>query len=168
MVRRRRPAYPAAALLADKDSAGKGFNAPNDAVVHPNDGSIWFTDPVFGLPGNYEGNQAESETAQAVYRIDGATGEMTAVATDFEKPNGLAFSPDESLLYIADTGASHREDGPRHIRTMTVSGDGKTLGGGEVFATCPVGEHLRCAAARLFRRADRVRAVDCPPGPGPL
>ncbi len=119
---------------------GKRLNSPNDVVVK-SDGSIWFTDPSYGIDSEYEGDKSESELGGQcnVYRIDGATGEMTAVATDFEKPNGLAFSPDESLLYIADTGASHREDGPRHIRTMTVSGDGKTLGGGEVFATCPVG-----------------------------
>src|SRR5262249_38010505 len=74
-----------------------------------------------------------------VYRIDPDSGACTAVATDFVQPNGLAFSPDERLLYIADTGASHVKDGPRHIRRFQVARNGRTLSGGEVFATCTVG-----------------------------
>jgi gluconolactonase len=61
------------------------------------------------------------------------------VTTDFVKPNGLAFSPDEQLLYIADTGVSHVKGGPRHLRRFTVGNDGRTLSGGEVFATCTAG-----------------------------
>ncbi len=117
---------------------GKRFNSPNDVVVK-SDGTIWFTDPSYGIDSDYEGDAAPHEVAGCyVYRFDPATGNLTAVATDFEKPNGLAFSPDESLLYIVDTGATHVKDGPRHIRKFTVE-DGSRLSGGEVFATCTVG-----------------------------
>src|SRR5438552_3857426 len=82
------------------------FRAPNDAVVK-SDGSIWFTDPSYGIDSDYEGDAAPSEIGAChVYRID-PSGTVTAVATDFAKPNGLAFSPDESKLYIVDTGYSH-------------------------------------------------------------
>jgi gluconolactonase len=64
---------------------------------------------------------------------------VVIVASDFVQPNGLAFSPDESLLYVVDTGLTHRPDGPHHVRRFKVSGDGRSLSGGEVFATCPVG-----------------------------
>ena len=63
------------------------------------------------------------------------------MASDFVQPNGLAFSPDESLLYIADTGLTHGADGPHHVRRFTVSADGRSISGGEVFATCAVGLH---------------------------
>jgi gluconolactonase len=117
---------------------GKRFNSPNDVVVK-SDGSIWFTDPSYGIDSDYEGDAAPSEIgAQRVYRIDPAGGRVSVVADDFVQPNGLAFSPDESLLYIVDTGATHRADGPHHVRRFTVGADG-ALGGGEVFATCPVG-----------------------------
>ncbi|MEM7614134.1 MAG: SMP-30/gluconolactonase/LRE family protein, partial [Pseudomonadota bacterium] len=112
---------------------GKRLNSPNDVVVK-SDGSIWFTDPTYGIDSEYEGDRAESEIGGShVYRIDPQSGAVTAVATDFEKPNGLAFSPDESLLYIADTGATHVEGGPQHIRVFTVGADG-ALSGGAVFA----------------------------------
>ncbi|MEM8657428.1 MAG: SMP-30/gluconolactonase/LRE family protein [Pseudomonadota bacterium] len=118
-------------LAADYD--GKRLNSPNDVVVK-SDGSIWFTDPTYGIDSEYEGDRAESEIGGShVYRIDPQSGAVTAVATDFEKPNGLAFSPDESLLYIADTGATHVEGGPQHIRVFTVGADG-ALSGGAVFA----------------------------------
>jgi gluconolactonase len=78
---------------------GKRLNSPNDIVVK-SDGSIWFTDPPFGLQSYYEGEKAEAELPANVYRIDGRTGEATVVADDVEGPNGLAFSPDESVLYI--------------------------------------------------------------------
>lgn len=118
---------------------GKRFNSPNDVVVK-SDGSIWFTDPTYGIDSEYEGDAAASEIgASHVYRLDPQGGALEAVATDFVKPNGLAFSPDERQLFIADTGASHVEDGPRHIRAFDVGADGKTLGGGRIFATCTVG-----------------------------
>ncbi len=116
---------------------GKRFNSPNDAVVKY-DGSIWFTDPSYGILSDYEGERAEPEMDCHVYRIDPQTGCVYRVADDFVEPNGLAFSPDEKLLYIADTGASHMPGGPAHIRKFAVSDDGK-LSGGEVFATCTAG-----------------------------
>jgi gluconolactonase len=84
---------------------GKRLNSPNDVVVK-SDGSIWFTDPVFGILGNYEGVQAEPELGQNVYRIDGQTGEASVVAADIRGPNGLAFSPDESILYLVESRAT--------------------------------------------------------------
>lgn len=117
---------------------GKRLNSPNDVVVK-SDGSLWFTDPSYGIDSDYEGDAAASEIgARRVYRFDEASGKTTVVASDFVQPNGLAFSPDESLLYIVDTGATHQAGGPHHVRRFKVAANG-TLTGGEVFATCPVG-----------------------------
>jgi gluconolactonase len=117
---------------------GKRFNSPNDLAVK-SDGSIWFTDPSYGIDSDYEGDAAPNEIgAQQVYRIDAGSGAVSVVANDFVQPNGLAFSPDESLLYIVDTGATHKADGPHHVRKFRVNANG-TLNGGEVFATCPNG-----------------------------
>jgi gluconolactonase len=125
-------------VLADRWQ-GKRLNSPNDVVVR-SDGSVWFTDPSYGILSDYEGEPAESEIGAChVYRIDPASGAVDKVTDDFVKPNGLAFSPDESLLYIADTGASHDPDAPRHIRRFKVSADGRRLDGGEVFAVCTSG-----------------------------
>lgn len=116
---------------------GKPLNSPNDVVVK-SDGSIWFTDPSYGILMDYEGDRATPEQDGChVYRVD-VDGSITRVADDYVKPNGLAFSPDESLLYIADSGVTHDADGPKHIRRHTVADDG-TLSGGEVFATCTEG-----------------------------
>jgi gluconolactonase len=123
-------------IIADSFE-GRRFNSPNDVVVK-SDGSIWFTDPSYGILSDYEGDSAEAEMGCHVYRADGKTGNVTRVADDFVKPNGLAFSPDEKLLYIADTGASHMEGGPKHIRRFAVSQDGQ-LAGGAVFADCTSG-----------------------------
>lgn len=90
-------------VLADRFE-GKRLNSPNDVVV-TSDGSIWFSDPVFGIAGDYEGHLAESELPQNVYRIDGATGSLSVVASDLRGPNGLAFSPDESILYLVESRA---------------------------------------------------------------
>ena len=93
------------------------------------DGSIWFTDPSYGILMDYEGDRAESEIGAChVYRID-PSGDVQTVADDYFKPNGLAFSPDESTLYIADTGITHDADGPKHIRRHSVNDD-CTLGKG--------------------------------------
>lgn len=116
---------------------GKPLNSPNDLVVH-SDGSIWFTDPPYGILTDYEGIAAPVELHCNVYRVDPETKEIRVVAGDYVKPNGLAFSPDESVLYIADTGRSHDPDGPAHIRRHDVTADG-TLSGGEVFADCTKG-----------------------------
>jgi gluconolactonase len=124
-------------VIADRYQ-GKRLNSPNDVVVK-SDGSIWFTDPAYGIDWDYEGERAESEIGAChVYRVDPASGAIDRVADDFVRPNGLAFSPDESKLYIADTGATHVEDGPRHIRMFDVI-DGKRLQGGAVFAHCSAG-----------------------------
>jgi gluconolactonase len=117
---------------------GKRFNSPNDVVVK-SDGSIWFSDPSYGIDSDYEGDASPSEIgAQRVYCIDATSGTVRVVASDFVQPNGLAFSPDESLLYIVDTGQTHVPDGPHHVRRFNVASNGG-LGGGEVFATCPIG-----------------------------
>jgi gluconolactonase len=118
---------------------GKRLNSPNDLCVK-SDGAIWFTDPFYGLVVDYEGEKATMEQDGChVYRIDGVNGVLTRVATDFDKPNGIAFSPDERFLYIADTGISHTPNGPKHIRKFAVSADGKTLGKNSIFADCTAG-----------------------------
>jgi gluconolactonase len=118
---------------------GKRLNSPNDVVVK-SDGSIWFSDPSYGIDSDYEGDAGTSEIgARNVYRLDPATGHVSCVANDFIQPNGLAFSPDESWLYIADTGITHVADGPHHVRRFKVADDGASLAGGEVFATCGIG-----------------------------
>jgi gluconolactonase len=117
---------------------GKRFNSPNDVVVR-SDQSIWFTDPSYGIDSDYEGDRADSEIGGChVYRIDPVSGACAIVADDFVRPNGLAFSPDERVLYIADTGGTSVKDGPRHIRRFRVD-EHSQLTGGEVFATCAAG-----------------------------
>ena len=101
---------------------GKRLNSPNDVVVR-SDGSIWFTDPVFGILGNYEGRKAESETPAAVYRLDPETGELTCLVDDVPGPNGLAFSPDESTLYLV----ASRAEPHRQILAYDVAEGGKAL-----------------------------------------
>jgi gluconolactonase len=123
-------------VIADQID-GKRLNSPNDVVVK-SDGSIWFTDPSYGILMDYEGDRAESEIGAChVYRVD-PSGDISRVADDYVKPNGLAFSPDERELFIADTGITHDADGPKHIRRHAVNSDG-TLSGGDVFATCSEG-----------------------------
>jgi gluconolactonase len=108
---------------------GKKLNAPNDVVVAA-DGAIWFTDPGYGIFGNYEGHLAEPELPPRVYRFDAKTGQATVVADDFDKPNGLAFSSDEKKLYIIDSGLTH--GGRSNMRVFDVNGD--KLANGKVFA----------------------------------
>lgn len=125
-------------VLVDR-CEGRRLNSPNDLVVK-SDGSIWFTDPSYGIDSDYEGDAAPSEIgACRVYRLDPVSGALSVVAADFAQPNGLAFSPDETQLYVVDTGATHRADGPHHVRRLQVSADGRSLSGGEVFATCGAG-----------------------------
>jgi gluconolactonase len=117
-------------VLADRYD-GKRLNSPNDVVEH-SDGSIWFTDPSYGIDSDYEGHKAASEIGAChVYRVAPQTGRVELAADDFIRPNGLAFSPDERQLYIAD---SHRD----HIRRFDVSDRG-ALSGGDVFAACDAG-----------------------------
>ena len=116
---------------------GQKFNSPNDVVV-ASDGAVWFTDPTYGIDGDYEGDFAESEIGGShLYRIDPVSGEVSIACDDFVKPNGLAFSADESVLFVGDTGATHVPDGPRHIRKFNMS-DGR-LSGGEVISVCDKG-----------------------------
>jgi gluconolactonase len=118
-------------VLADSFE-GKRLNSPNDVVVHSN-GSIWFSDPTYGIQSDYEGHKATPEQdTNNVYRIDPQTGVVEAVVRDFVQPNGLAFSPDETRLYVADSGS------PRHIRVFDVV-DGRALSSGRVFCTVDPG-----------------------------
>lgn len=124
-------------VIADRFE-GKRLNSPNDVVVK-SDGTIWFTDPLYGILCDYEGHREESEIGACnVYRCDPTRGTLEIVADDFVRPNGIAFSPDEETLYIADTGASHDPEGPRHIRAFTVEG-GSKLSHSRVFAVVTPG-----------------------------
>lgn len=106
---------------------GKRLNSPNDVVVTA-DGAIWFSDPHYGIMTDYEGFRAEQELPCNVYRVD-PSGQIAAMLTDFACPNGLAFSPDERRLYVADTGRMHSSD-PQHIRAFDVDEAGRLRGGG--------------------------------------
>jgi gluconolactonase len=110
-------------VIADKFN-GKRLSSPNDIAVHP-DGGIWFTDPTYGIRGNYEGFKGEQETKEAVYRVDGKTLQIEKVTDDQSGPNGICFSPDYRKVYIADTGTG------RDIRVYDV--DGKALRNGKRF-----------------------------------
>jgi gluconolactonase len=123
-------------VLADRID-GKRFNSPNDVIV-ASDGAVWFTDPTYGIDSDYEGRRADSEIGRSrLYRIDPSDGSVSVAADDFVQPNGLAFSPDERRLYVADTGRTHVADGPAHIRVFDV--DAGKLSGGDVFAECTTG-----------------------------
>ncbi|NEE03112.1 SMP-30/gluconolactonase/LRE family protein [Phytoactinopolyspora halotolerans] len=119
-------------VLAER-IGGRRLNSPNDVVVK-SDGSVWFTDPPYGILSDYEGHKAPSELdGCCVYRLDPATGALDVVVDDMVKPNGLAFSVDESVLYVTDSGRSHDPQGPRHIRAYDVR-DGRELAAGRVVA----------------------------------
>lgn len=112
---------------------GKRLTSPNDIVVK-SDRTIWFTDPDYGtLEAGIGHGQPPEQERNRVYRYDPATRLLDAVAEDFDKPNGLAFSPDESRLYIGDTGRTHGEDRPHHVRVFDVV-DGRRLANGRLFA----------------------------------
>ena len=113
------------AVIADKYQ-GKPLNSPNDIVVHP-DGGIWFTDPTYGIQGNYEGFQATPELKQAVYRVDPKDRSIELVSNEFGQPNGLCFTPDYKKIYIADTGDA------KDIHVFEL--DGKRLRNGRRFTT---------------------------------
>jgi gluconolactonase len=119
-------------VLADSH-AGKRLNSPNDVVVR-SDGTVYFTDPAYGIEGFYEGYAAEPEQDECyVFRIDPITGAISVAAGGFERPNGLAFSLDERLLYVSDTGAS-----PKDMHVLDVADDG-TLSNRRQFAVCTAG-----------------------------
>jgi gluconolactonase len=118
-------------VLADRYE-GRRLNSPNDVVVK-SDGSIWFTDPPYGILSDYEGTKSKSELAgNYVFRLDPTNGALSVVADDFDKPNGIAFTPDESQLFVADSGRPH------HMRVFDVK-EGKSLTNSRVFAECDAG-----------------------------
>lgn len=110
---------------------GKRLNSPND-IVCKSDDSIWFSDPLYGINTDYEGGKQISELPPTLYRLDAATGELSIAADDFEGPNGLAFSPDERILYVAETGRQFDAHPRQFIRRFNVTEDGG-LSGGECF-----------------------------------
>ncbi len=119
---------------------GRRLNSPNDVVVK-RDGTIWFTDPPYGIVSNHEGHQAESELGDNyVFRFDPASGALDVVSSFVEEPNGLAFSPDESVLYVSDTSAALRTDGGgnHHIVAFDVIA-GRTLANPRIFAVVSPG-----------------------------
>ena len=120
---------------------GKPLNSPNDVVCHP-DGSIWFSDPPFGIGGNYEGRKAQAELPHTVYRIDAASGRGQAMITDLKGANGLCFSPDGSLLYVIEGRATPN----RLIHVYDVTDDGARLANGRVFLDAQGGtiDGMRC------------------------
>jgi len=118
---------------------GRRLNSPNDVVVK-SDGSIWFTDPNYGIIADYEGARAAQEQSGChVYRIDPATLQVTCVADDFDHPNGLAFSRDERQLLVVDSGYTESAQGPRHIRCFDLDDSGTRLLRSRVFAECSDG-----------------------------
>lgn len=126
-------------VLADAFE-GKPLNSPNDVVVS-SDGSIWFTDPIFGIVGNYEGRIAPPALPQNLYRLDGATGDMTVAAADLRGPNGLCFSPDESTLYVVESRAV-----PHRLILAYDVVEGRRLGDRRVFVDAGPGtpDGMRC------------------------
>lgn len=125
-------------ILVDRYQ-GKRLNSPNDLVVK-SDGTIWFTDPPYGITQPDQGYGGEQEQPGSfVYRFDPETSEIYPVVTDMLRPNGLAFSPDESLLYVSDTSAFNIPDGYHHIRVYDVV-DGRDAKNGRVFAVIEPGQ----------------------------
>ena len=117
---------------------GKRLNSPNDVVVK-SDGSVWFTDPSYGIDSEYEGDASPSEIGRRqVYRID-PSGEVTMVVDDLVQPNGIAFSPDESILYVADTGTTHDPACIPKIRAYPLARDGKSVGTGRTLCESDAG-----------------------------
>jgi gluconolactonase len=131
-------------ILADRYQ-GRRLNAPNDVIVK-SDGTVWFTDPLYGIETNYEGIRQESELLPAVYRFDPAQGTLEIVANDFEGPNGLCFSPDERYLYVAESGQQFSAHPTRHIRVFDVDADNGRLNNGRIFHTVAPGyaDGFRC------------------------
>lgn len=141
---------------------GKRLNSPNDVVVK-SDGTIWFTDPPYGIMTDYEGDKADSETGQdVVYRFNPKDGSIVVACDAAVKPNGLAFSPDEKTFYLADTGGSHQPGLPGRIWAFDVDADGVTLLNPRVFATIQTGnaDGFRCdAEGKIWTSAGK--SVEC-------
>jgi gluconolactonase len=110
---------------------GRRLNSPNDVAVK-SDGSIWFTDPLYGIQSDYEGGRQASEQPPALYRFDPESGHIGIAAGDFDGPNGLAFSPDERRLYVSETGDQTTAAPKQYIRAFDVMPNG-TLSGGDIF-----------------------------------
>ncbi|WP_315791162.1 SMP-30/gluconolactonase/LRE family protein [Fischerella sp. JS2] len=126
-------------ILVDRYQ-GKRLNSPNDLVVK-SDGTIWFTDPPYGITQPNQGYGGKQEQSGSyVYRFDPQTREIYPVVTDMVRPNGLTFSPDESLLYVSDTAAFNIPGGPHHIRVYEVGEDGQHVSNGRVFAVIEPGQ----------------------------
>ena len=148
-------------VLVDRfkhDGKEARFNSPNDVVVK-RDGTIWFTDPPYGIPPEKRAKEMEYG-GRWVFRYDPKDESVTPVARDFDMPNGLCFSPDESVLYVADSGE------PRHVRRFAVNAD-NTLAGGEVFCKIDKGvpDGMRCdTAGRLFSTAGDGIHIFAPDG----
>jgi gluconolactonase len=142
-------------VIAD-NYRGKRLNSPNDVVVR-SDGSIWFTDPPYGILSDYEGHKAESELSTCnVFRVDGATRGIEIVVDDFVRPNGLAFSLDEKQLFVIDSAGGRDPGLPKHIRVFDVADD-NTLKNGREFSDCTAGrfDGMRLDdAGRLWAAAD--------------
>jgi gluconolactonase len=123
-------------IIADKCN-GKKLNSPNDVAV-TSDGSIWFTDPIYGIGGNYEGIKEQPEQEKHnVFRVDPKSGDIKVVVDDFVEPNGITFSPDEKKLYIIDTGFTDGPDNPSHIRVFDVDIGAGRVSNSRVFAEMP-------------------------------
>ncbi|HAI31768.1 MAG TPA: gluconolactonase [Thalassospira sp.] len=142
---------------------GRRLNSPNDVVVKT-DGSIWFTDPTYGILSNYEGYKATPEQEfNNVFRLEPETGIVESVAQDFRQPNGLAFSNDEKLLYVTESGSSHDATIPAVIRVYDVVGE-SALGNGRDFAEIdnglPDGIRVDCYGNVWSSAADGVHCFD--------
>jgi gluconolactonase len=135
-------------ILAE-EFEGKKLNAPNDPVVHPDDGGIIFTDPGYGSHGWYEGNKRELELPTSVYHIDAQSGQLTKLTDEIVKPNGVCFSPDYNTLYVADTGPTHDPSAQAQILAWDIQDNGRRLTNRRTFAVLDMGEGRQ-------------------PGPGPL
>ncbi len=124
---------------------GKPLNAPNDPAVHA-DGAIWFTDPGYGR-NDYANDRYETELPEAVYRVDPHSGALVMVTDELGKPNGLCFSPDYSLLYVADSGATHDPEHPKEVRVYDVIENGTRLANGRTFCDTSPGlaDGIRCS-----------------------
>jgi gluconolactonase len=120
--------YNGTTTVLASDWQGKPFNAPNDVIVHPEDGAIWFTDPGYGSMWHYEGNKGPLHHKEAIYRIDAKTGNITKLTDEIDKPNGLCFSNDYKKLYVSDTGQG------KNIKVWNIHDQSK-LGQGKEFAS---------------------------------
>lgn len=148
-------------VLAER-FAGKRLNSPNDVIVK-SDGTIWFSDPPYGIVTDYEGGKQEQEQPARVYRLDPRTGALSVVTDDFDGPNGLCFSPDERRLYIVNTGIKFGENPVKHIRVLDIDATGVPKND-RVFHMITVGnaDGIRCdEEGNLWSSArDGVHCID--------